>query len=104
MRGRLLAASVLCILGIILYWTPLRVKFGDVNVVLGGYPSLAAERGFDPTPWFTLGYILTAVFALLSALSMYLAIKLPASYYGSEEVRPYVEEEETVTYEEEFEF
>jgi len=100
LRSRLVIASVLCIVGIILYWTPLKINAGDVNIVLGGYPSVAIEKGQDPRPWFIVGYVLTGIFAFLGVVSLVLAVKIP-EYEEIPEEGAYEETEETVAYEEE---
>jgi len=90
-------AAILCIIGIILYWTPIKVDTGEFSIVLGGYPWVAMEKGRDPGPWMMIGYVVTAAFSALALVSLFLAWRMPEE--GREEV--YEEEEETVTYEEE---
>ena len=108
MRARLLIAALLCIVAIAIYWTPIKIKMGNENVILGGYPKIAEEKGTDPSTWIMLGYALTALLGILCAFSIFLAIKMDEVEEIAEEYEEYgmygeeYEEEGTITYEEEF--
>jgi len=108
LRARLLLAALLCIVGIVIYWTPIKIEMGNENIILGGYPKIAEEKGTDPSMWLMLGYVLTALLGILCAFSIFLAIKIGEVEEVVEEYGEYgvyeeeYGEEETITYEEEF--
>ncbi len=100
LRMTLVVAAVLCIVAIVLYWTPVRLG----SFVLGGYPYIAPTKPARERMYF-IGITFTVVFILLAAISLWLSFKLDVPVEdveeGEYEEEGYEEEEEgTIAYEE----
>ena len=98
MRRPLVVAAILCVVAIVLYWSPVRLG----SFVLGGYPYIAPTKPAKERMYF-IGIIFTIIFALLAIVSLWLSIKLDVPVEGVEEgeyeEEVYEEGEETVAYE-----